>query len=116
MNSHVLQFSAKWDMGYEDTCKWLDKKWRQPAPYGKWMVCLASGIGSAAFAAMLGGNSHDFIAAFITGGAAMGALKQIAGLPPQRFLGKCRGRCCYCNRCAYLLRHERAVYNGKKLL
>ena len=72
-------------MGYEDTCKWLDKKWRQPAPYGKWMVCLASGIGSAAFAAMLGGNSHDFIAAFITGGAAMVALKQIAGYHPSAF-------------------------------
>ena len=49
------------------------------------MVCLASGIGSAAFAAMLGGNSHDFIAAFITGGAAMVALKQIAGYHPSAF-------------------------------
>ena len=96
MNSMSYNF-AKWDMGYEDTCKWLDKKWRQPAPYGKWMVCLASGIGSAAFAAMLGGNSHeafaamlggnshDFIAAFITGGAAMVALKQIAGYHPSAF-------------------------------
>lgn len=84
MNSMSYNF-AKWDMGYEDTCKWLDKKWRQPAPYGKWMVCIASGIGSAAFAAMLGGNSHDFIAAFITGGAAMVALKQIAGYHPSAF-------------------------------
>ena len=31
MNSMSYNF-AKWDMGYEDTCKWLDKKWRQPAP------------------------------------------------------------------------------------
>ena len=59
MNSMSYNF-AKWDMGYEDTCKWLDKKWRQPAPY-------------------------DFIAAFITGGAAMVALKQIAGYHPSAF-------------------------------
>mgnify|MGYP000175795899 FL=1 len=43
MNSMSYNF-AKWDMGYEDTCKWLDKKWRQPAPYGKWMVCLAPAL------------------------------------------------------------------------
>ena len=84
MNSMSYNF-AKWDMGYEDTCKWLDKKWRQPAPYGKWMVCLASGIGSAAFAAMLGGNSHDFIAAFITGGLSMVLLKQLGGYRPSAF-------------------------------
>ena len=44
MNSMSYNF-AKWDMGYEDTCKWLDKKWRQPAPYGKWMVCLCGDAG-----------------------------------------------------------------------
>lgn len=34
---------------------------------------------------MLGGNSHDFIAAFITGGIAMLVLKQIAGYRPSAF-------------------------------
>ena len=55
MNTMSYNFH-KWDKSYEETCAWLEKKWRQPAPYGKWAVCLASGIGSAAFAAMLGGS------------------------------------------------------------
>ena len=42
----------------------------------------------------------------------MVALKQIAGYHPSAFW-ETPCRCCYCNRCAYLLRHERAVYNGK---
>ena len=37
------------------------QKMAQPAPYGKWMVCLASGIGSAAFAAMLGGTAMTLL-------------------------------------------------------
>ena len=54
---------------------------RRP-PYGKWSICLASAICSATFAGMLGGNSHDFVAAFFTGGLAMVLLKQLGGYRP----------------------------------
>ena len=42
-------------------------------------------IAVAAFAARLGGNTHDFTAAFLTGGIAMIVLKQIAGYRPSAF-------------------------------
>jgi len=54
-------------------------------PYGKWTVCLASAIGSAGFAVMLGGSWHDFVAAFITGGLSMVLLKQLGGYRPSAF-------------------------------
>ena len=63
----------------------VEEKLKAQVPYGKWKVCLASAIASASFSAMLGGNSHDFIAAFITGGIAMLVLKQIAGYRPSAF-------------------------------
>ena len=75
---------------------------RQP-PYGKWMLCLASAMCSATFAGMLGGNSHDFMAAFVTGGLAMVLLKQLGGYRPSAFwenalagaaIGACTILCC----------------------
>lgn len=75
---------------------------RRP-PYGKWMLCLASAICSATFAGMLGGNSHDFVAAFFTGGLAMVLLKQLGGYRPSAFwenalagaaIGACTILCC----------------------
>ena len=75
---------------------------RQP-PYGKWMLCLASAMCSATFAGMLGGNSHDFVAAFVTGGLAMVLLKQLGGYRPSAFwenalagaaIGACAILCC----------------------
>ena len=56
---------------YEEAMAFLQHLLVQQPPYGKWTVCLASALCSAAFASMLGGNSHDFCAAFVTGGLAM---------------------------------------------
>ncbi len=84
MNDMSYKFEH-WPMDYKSTIVWLEEKMQTPAPYGKWKVCLASAIASACFSAMLGGNSHDFVAAFITGGIAMLVLKQIAGYRPSAF-------------------------------
>ncbi len=62
---------------YEETMAFLQHLLVQKPPYGKWTVCLASALCSAAFASMLGGNSHDFCAAFVTGGLAMTLLCQL---------------------------------------
>ena len=62
---------------YEETMAFLQHLLVQQPPYGKWTVCLASALCSAAFASMLGGNSHDFCAAFVTGGLAMTLLCQL---------------------------------------
>lgn len=84
MNDMSYHFE-RWPLDYRATMTWLNEKMQAPMPYGKWRVCFASAIASAAFAAMLGGNSHDFIAAFMTGGIAMLVLKQIAGYRPSAF-------------------------------
>lgn len=84
MNDMSYKFE-NWPMDYPATIAWLTERMKSPAPYGKWKVCLASAIASACFSAMLGGNSHDFIAAFITGGIAMLVLKQAAGYRPSAF-------------------------------
>ena len=84
MNDMSYKFE-RWPMSYRGTMAWLEEKLKAQVPYGKWKVCLASAIASASFSAMLGGNSHDFIAAFITGGIAMLVLKQIAGYRPSAF-------------------------------
>lgn len=68
----------------EAMSKLKDFQSRRP-PYGKWSICLASAICSATFAGMLGGNSHDFMAAFITGGLAMVLLKHLGGFRPSAF-------------------------------
>ncbi len=86
--SAVNDFSYNLDdnkLDYEGMLKYFEELLNQPAPYSKWCVCIASGIASAGFSAMLGGNSHDFAAAFITGGATMLLRKQLAGYRPSAF-------------------------------
>ena len=86
--SAVNDFSynlKRWPLNYEKTLAYLDELRHKAPPYGKWRVCMASAISSAAFSAMLGGNGHDFIAAFITGGLSMVLLKQLGGYRPSAF-------------------------------
>lgn len=111
MNDMSYKFE-RWPMSYRGTMAWLEEKLKAQVPYGKWKVCLASAIASASFSAMLGGNSHDFIAAFITGGIAMLVLKQIAGYRPSAF-GECAGWCGNWCRSAHLLCCKRAMHDGK---
>lgn len=84
MNEMSYKFDD-WPMDYEETKDWLDSKLKQPLPYGKWAICIASAFVAAGFSAMLGGNAYDFLAAFITGFVAMLVLKQIAGYHPSAF-------------------------------
>lgn len=84
MNDMSYNFE-QWPLDYAETMAYLEERKNAPTPYGKWQVCLASALASASFAAMLGGNIHDFIAAFVTGGIAMLVLKQIAGYRPRAF-------------------------------
>lgn len=84
MNDMSYKFDH-WPMNYAKTVEWLEERMQAPPPYGKWEVCLFSAIASASFSAMLGGNVHDFIAAFLTGGIAMLVLKQVAGYRPSAF-------------------------------
>ena len=51
---------------YEEAMAFLRHLLQKQPPYGKWTVCLASAICSAAFASMLGGNGHDFCAAAVS--------------------------------------------------
>lgn len=74
-----------WRLGYEETVKYFNGLLKTAPPYGKWKVVLASAVASAGFAGMLGGNSHDFVAAFITGGLPMLMLKQLSGYRPSVF-------------------------------
>lgn len=62
---------------YDEAMSLLHGLLQSKPPYGKWTCCLASAVCSAAFASMLGGNSHDFLAAFVTGGMAMVFLRQL---------------------------------------
>lgn len=74
-----------WPMSYDETMEYLEKQLHTRPPYGKWLLCLMSGVGSACFSTMLGGNSHDFAAAFVTGFLAMLLLKQLGGYRPSAF-------------------------------
>ena len=65
----------KWPLDYEGTMDYFANKLKETPPYNDKLICLASGLASAGFSAMLGGNSHDFIAAFVTGLVAMLVLK-----------------------------------------
>lgn len=78
VNNFTYNLST-WPYGYEDTLVYLNNMLTMTPPYNKWLLCLASAIGSACFAQLLGGNSHDFIAAFVTGGVAMVLLKLLSG-------------------------------------
>lgn len=70
---------GKWSLGYKETKSFLEELRKQPVP-SKYMTSFASGIAAACFAVMLGGNFADFGAAFLTGFAAMLAVKQLAVL------------------------------------
>ncbi len=86
--SEINAFSfdlAKWDKNYEETKRWLEDKLKETPPFDRWQVILASAVGSAAFAGMLGGNSHDLAAAFFVGGLSMALLKILAGYRPSAF-------------------------------
>lgn len=81
-----LSYNLKnWPMDYQETMKYLEAKLKERPPYSNNMVCLASGLSSAGFSGMLGGNSHDFIAAFITGLLSMLLLKRLGGYRPSAF-------------------------------
>lgn len=112
MNDMSYKFE-RWPMDYHTTIAWLSEKMRAPLPYGKWKVCLSSAIASAAFSAMLGGNSHDFIAAFLTGGIAMLVLKQIAGYRPSAFWENALAGVAIGVVALIWLRCKRSVYYGK---
>ncbi|MGL5206992.1 MAG: threonine/serine ThrE exporter family protein [Acidaminococcaceae bacterium] len=70
---------GKWSLSYQETKFYLEELRKQPVP-SKYVTSIASGIASACFAVMLGGNFADFGAAFLTGFAAMLAVKQLAVL------------------------------------
>lgn len=74
-----------WPLDYAATINYLEGKLKTAPPYSNSLVCLASGLSSACFSVMLGGNSHDFIAAFITGYLAMLLLKRLGGYRPSAF-------------------------------
>lgn len=76
---------SNWSYNYEETVRYLNDMLGKEPPYSRWILCLASAIGSACFAQLLGGNSHDFLAAFITGGFAMVLLKLLSGYRPGAF-------------------------------
>lgn len=86
MDINNLSYNFKrWGMTYHRAKEWMRERIRRSHPYGNTLVCLASGVGSAAFAMLLGGNWHDFVAAFICGFAAMGVLKLLNKLHPTAF-------------------------------
>lgn len=75
----------EWNYDYEETMAYLNEMLSMQPPYNKWLLCLASALGSACFAQLLGGNVYDFIAAFVTGGVAAVLLKLLAGYRPSAF-------------------------------
>lgn len=81
-----LSYNLKsWPMDYRQTMDYLEDKLKEAPPYSNGVVCLASGLSSASFSGMFGGNSHDFIAAFITGYLSMLLLKKLGGYRPSAF-------------------------------
>lgn len=74
-----------WDKDYQETMDYFNSKLAETPPYDNKLLCLASGLASAGFSAMLGGNSHDFVAAFVTGFVAMLVLKLLGGYRPSAF-------------------------------
>ena len=102
----------KWPLDYEGTMDYFANKLKETPPYNDKLICLASGLASAGFSAMLGGNSHDFIAAFVTGLVAMLVLKLLSGYRPSAFLGERFGWCYHCHRSNYVLCGKRAMHYG----
>ena len=74
-----------WPLDYQGTMEFLEGKLKEAPPYNDKIICIASGLVSAGFSGMLGGNSHDFIAAFVTGFVAMLVLKLLGGYRPNAF-------------------------------
>ncbi len=86
--SEINAFSfnlATWDRDYQATMAYLQGKLTEKPPFNQWQTVLAAALGSAAFAGLLGGNSHDFLGAFCVGGLSMLLLKALAGYRPSAF-------------------------------
>jgi len=76
----------QWKMSYGEAKRWLQERLAKSHPYGDGMVCLASGIGSACFAMLLGSPSiYNFVAAFLAGFIAMALLKLVNNFHPTPF-------------------------------
>ena len=76
----------KWKMGYAEAKHWLQKRLARSHPYGDGVICVASGLGSACFAMLLGAPSlYNFAAAFLTGFIAMVLLKMVNNFHPTPF-------------------------------
>ena len=98
---------------YEEAKDWLQDKLSHAHPYGPVSLCLASGVGGACFSMLLGGNFHDFLAAFAAGFIAMAMLKLLNTFRPSAFwenflagfaIGIVSLTCCYFDRhCTCLL-------------
>ena len=74
----------QWPYSYESTMRLLKEKLERPTR-PPWLVALASGVGAAAFAVMLGGNTYDFCAALAAGFMAMLVLRKLAVFRPSSF-------------------------------
>lgn len=75
----------KWPMNYEETMAYLNAKLTETPPYNQTIVILATGLGAASFASLLGGNSRDFVAAFLTAALTMLILKRLSGVRMRAF-------------------------------
>ncbi|MEG1345212.1 MAG: threonine/serine exporter family protein [Acidaminococcaceae bacterium] len=75
---------GQWPYTYQETKNILEAMLQEPVP-SPYLISIASGVGAAAFAVMLGGNRYDFAAAFVTGFITMLVLKRLAGFRPSAF-------------------------------
>lgn len=86
MAVNQLSYNFKrWNMTYAGAKYWLQDKLAHSHPYGRLQLALASGVGSACFSVLLGGNLHDFGAAFACGLIAMALLKLLNNFHPSPF-------------------------------
>ena len=83
-NDFSYTFAEK-NWSYEAAMDWLNGLLVAEPTYNRWLQCLASGVGSGCFSALLGGRVEDFIAAFFVGGLSMVLLKLLAGYRPSAF-------------------------------
>lgn len=87
MDVNQLSYNFRcWKMGYVEAKRWLQDRLSKSHPYGNRVVCVASGLGSACFAMLLGSASiYNFVAAFLTGFIAMTLLKMVNNFHPTPF-------------------------------
>ena len=86
MDVNQLSYNFRnWKMNYAEIKHWLQDRLIQSHPYNNKVICLASGIGSACFALMLGGDFYDFAGAFLAGFIAMFLLKAGNNFHPTPF-------------------------------